>query len=81
MAARKPSGQEPGNRSEIDPKNAIGVEAEDLPEEDQCQIREEMRCDLEEVEVAKMHEKLSCYQKTRAVSCRRQTWLRHLRLR
>jgi hypothetical protein len=36
MATGKPSGQEPGNQSEIDPKNAIRVGAEDQPEEDQC---------------------------------------------
>jgi hypothetical protein len=58
------SGHEPENRSEIDPKNAFRVGMEDLPEEDQCRIREEMRHELEEVETAKMHEKLSCYYKT-----------------
>jgi hypothetical protein len=34
MAAGKPSRQEPLNRSEIDPKNTIGVRMDELPEED-----------------------------------------------
>jgi hypothetical protein len=39
----------------------------ELPEKDQCRIREEMRREVEEVEVANMHEKFMCYQKPRAV--------------
>jgi hypothetical protein len=66
MAAGKPSGQEPRNRYEIDPKNTTRVRLDDLPKEDQRQIREEMRCELEEVEAAKMCDKLACYQKTRS---------------
>jgi hypothetical protein len=54
MATGKSSGQELGNRSEIDPKNAIGVRMEDLPKEDQRWIMEEMRCELEEVEAANL---------------------------
>jgi hypothetical protein len=61
MVVGKPTGHEPENQFEIDPKIAIGVRMEDLPEEDQRQIREEMRCELEDIDAAKMHEKLSCY--------------------
>jgi hypothetical protein len=49
----------------VDEGNVIGVTFGDLFEEDQCQIKEEMRHELEVVEVAKLWEKLSCYQKMR----------------
>jgi hypothetical protein len=65
MATGKLSGQETGSRTEIDRKNAIGVRIGDLPEEDQHQIKEEMRCKLEEVEASRMRYMLACYQKNR----------------
>jgi hypothetical protein len=37
----------------------------DLAEADQRRIKEEMRKELEEIEVARLREKLACYQKTR----------------
>jgi hypothetical protein len=43
----------------------IGVAFRDLVEEDQRQIKEEMRCELGEIEAMKMREKLTCYPKTR----------------
>jgi hypothetical protein len=46
-------------------RNVIGVALGDLPEEDQWRIRDEMKRELEEVKAAKMHEKLSCYQRMR----------------
>jgi hypothetical protein len=49
----------------VDEKNVVGVTFKDLSEEDQCQIKEEMRGELEVVEATKMKEKLACYQKTR----------------
>jgi phage gp16-like protein len=67
MATDKASGQEAGGRSEIDERNVVGVAFGDLAEEDQRRIKEEMRRELEEVEAAKMGEKLACYQKTRSV--------------
>jgi hypothetical protein len=64
MAASKPSGQEGGNWFEVDERNVIGVTFSDLTQEDQCHINEEMRHELEEIEAAKMREKLACYQLT-----------------
>jgi hypothetical protein len=49
----------------VDEKNVVGVTFKDLSEEDQCQIKEEMRGELEVAEATKMKEKLACYQKTR----------------
>jgi hypothetical protein len=49
----------------VDEGNMIGVMFKDLAEEDQRRIWEEMRREMEEVEAAKMHEKLACYQKTK----------------
>jgi hypothetical protein len=66
MAAGKPSGQEAGSRSEIDGRNVVVVVFGDLAKEDQRQIKEEMCHKLEEVEAAKMRDKLACYQKTRS---------------
>jgi hypothetical protein len=65
VVAGKPSGQGSGNRSEVDEKNVVGVMFKDLSKEDQCQIKEEMRGELEVVEATKMKEKLACYQKTK----------------
>jgi hypothetical protein len=65
MVASKPSSQEAGSWMVVDEGNVIGVTFGDLFEEDQCQIKEEMRHELEVVEVAKLWEKLSCYQKMR----------------
>jgi hypothetical protein len=66
MAANKPSGQETRSRAEVDQRNVIGVTFSDLPEDDQRRIKDEMRCELEEIEAAKMREKLACYQRTRS---------------
>jgi hypothetical protein len=66
MAANKPSGQETGSRAEVDQRNVIGVTFSDLPEDDQRRIKDEMRCEVEEIEAAKMREKLACYQRTRS---------------
>jgi hypothetical protein len=66
MAANKPSGQETGSRAEVDQRNVIGVAFGDLPEDDQRWIKDEMRCELEEIDAAKMREKLACYQRTRS---------------
>jgi hypothetical protein len=65
MVAGKPSGKDGGSWTEIDPKNMFGVTFEDLPEEDQRQIKEEMRRKMEEVEATKLRNKLACYQRTR----------------
>jgi hypothetical protein len=61
MAVNKPSRQETGSRAEVDQRNVIGVAFGDLPENDQRRIKDEMRCELEEIEAAKMREKLACY--------------------
>jgi hypothetical protein len=61
MAAGMPSGHEVGNRSEINEGNVMGITFEDLSEGEQHRIKEEMRRELEEVEAAKMCEKLACY--------------------
>jgi hypothetical protein len=66
MAANKTSRQEGGSWTEIDLKNLIRVGLGDLLEEDQRWIKEEMRHDLEEIEAAKMRDKLTCYQRTRS---------------
>jgi hypothetical protein len=58
MAVNKSSGQEIGSRAEVDQRNVIGVAFGDLPEDDQCRIKDEMRCELEEIEAAKMRENL-----------------------
>jgi hypothetical protein len=65
MVAGKPSGKDGGSWTEIDPKNMFRVTFEDLPEEDQRQIKEEMRRKMEEVEATKLRNKLACYQRTR----------------
>jgi hypothetical protein len=49
----------------VDDRNVVGLPFEDLSEEDHHRIKEEMQRELDEVEVAKMKEKLACYQKTR----------------
>jgi hypothetical protein len=49
------------SRAEVDQRNVIGVAFGDLPEDDQRRIKDEMRCELEEIEAAKMREKLACY--------------------
>jgi hypothetical protein len=65
MAANKPSGQGSGNQSEVDERNVIGVTLGESLEEDQCWIKEEMRQELEEIEAARLRDKLACYLKTR----------------
>jgi hypothetical protein len=65
MAAGKSSSQGGGKRSEVDEGNEVDVTLGDLPEEEQCRVKEEMRWELEELQAVRMHEKLVCYQKTR----------------
>jgi hypothetical protein len=63
MVVGKPSGHEAGNRSEINKGNVMGVALRDVPEEEERQVKEGMRWEIEEVEATRMHEKLACYQK------------------
>jgi hypothetical protein len=64
MAANKSLGQGGGKRSEVDERNMVEVMLGDLPKEEQCRVKEEMKRELEELETIRMHEKLACYQKT-----------------
>jgi hypothetical protein len=66
MAANKPLGQETRSRAKVDQRNVIRVAFGDLPKDDQRRIKDEMRCELEEIEATKMREKLACYQRTRS---------------
>jgi hypothetical protein len=65
MAAGKPASQGAGDRSEVDEGNVVEVTFDGLAEADQHRIMEEMKKELEEVEAARLREKLACYQKTR----------------
>jgi hypothetical protein len=64
MAAGKPASQGARDQSEVDEGNVVEVTFGDLAEADQRQIKEEMKKELEEVEAARLREKLACYQKT-----------------
>jgi hypothetical protein len=67
MATGKPSGQGTRDQSEVDEGNVVEVTFGNLADADQCQIRDEMSKELEEIEAARLREKLACYHKTRNV--------------
>jgi hypothetical protein len=65
MATGKPSGQGTRDQSEVHEGSVVEVTFGNLADADQCQIRDEMSKELEEIEAARLHEKLACYHKTR----------------
>jgi DNA topoisomerase VI subunit A len=56
----------------INTANVIGVEMEDLLEKDRNDLELELQREIEEVMAEKRKRKLSCFQKTRGVSSRRE---------
>jgi hypothetical protein len=74
VAADKPSNPDVEKRLEVNEVNVIRVTFLALSEEDQHQVKEEMRRELEEVEVTKL------WESTKA-SCKRKRAPRHRYLR